>query len=589
MNEREWIRFELNGFMLNAGILGLIRVLEHLEATKGEDYKVEEDVLLVKATFFQEMDFAESVLDVLNKIYYKSPSSPVYQFDRRFKLIEFELKEKEENEEYEFSNNFKENLSWLKKSNFFNSRTSTLAKSYAILDSITGSDLTGLLTKVEGITKSKVKNTDNQMIEVYRELNKELSNPYVRRHLIAAWVGFRGLSEFYKNTLHVKENNGTISVTSNLDLVEQIGIGLMDDFIDYINEDQKYKKNWICGCCGEEKVREKSFKLSNMRHVLKDANRKSSVFWDFDEKKSKLCDKCAFLYKLMPLGFSYVQKLNQAIFINANHSIEILIAMNREIAIDDEGMSYSVVYNRLKSQKVKKYLSLLSNIQLVIKDFESENNGYRFNTIGADILDEVSFYEEKKRRDKFSAFHALSEVGMVQISKTEYINAYETVVDNIFNRKNHYALFYMLMRSGLTMDGTKQRKVAQYISDIQFNKNHIKGVENVKKTSYYLEMKRQARATGKRMDDVLTKMSRRSDSYSIRLLNALSVNNQEAFITLVQRLHVIYKVEIPAIVINGLTNPKTFRDVGNEYLLGISNIVKEYEPEKTKEGLNDEQ
>ena len=66
------------------------------------------------------------------------------------------------------------------------------------------------------------------------------------------------------------------------------------------------------------------------------------------------------------------------------------------------------------------------------------------------------------------------------------------------------------------------------------------------------------------------------------------MNNQDAFVTLVQRLHVVYKVEIPSIVVNGLFNPRTFKDVGNEYLLGISDIVKEKNDKDVKGGSKDE-
>lgn len=582
-----WIKFELNGFMINAGILGLVRILHHLKAEKGKDYLFDEDVLMVRADYFKEADFANAFLDVSNEIYYKS--SQVYQFERRFKIIKNELEKRNKDENYElFNENVKKNLEWLKTSNFFNQPNTTLAKGYDFLDLNKGSNLSELFKKVETIKKSKTNDSNEKLLEIYSDVENELLNLPVKQHLTAAGIGHGTLSSFYKNTFYIKESKGIISINSNSDLIECVKNDWVDNLVDYIDGEQKYSKNWICGNCSEEAVRDKAFSLSNMRSVLKDPKAKTSVFWDFNEKSSKLCDKCAFIYKLVPLGFSYIPGVEQAVFINANHSVETLVAMNTDVITDEDCLSYSTVYNKLKSQEIRKYLTLLSNMQLVIKDFKQSNYNYSFNVIGRDVLEEIVFYEEKERRDKFSSLHELSEKGVTKLSNGEFVNVYEEVINNIFNRRNHYSLFYTLMKSSFALENTYQKQLAGLVSSIQFDKNYIKGVENVKKTGHYLEMKKQARATGKAMNFVLTKSAKRVDSYSIKLLNALAVNNQDAFVTLVQRLHVVYKVEIPSIVVNGLFNPRTFKDVGNEYLLGISDIVKEKNDKDVKGGSKDE-
>lgn len=553
--ENEYVSLEMNGFVMNAGILGFIRFLEKLEAKKNEDFYIEEDRLLVRKEFLLSKDLTKGYIDTVMGLFYD---------DSHHALILKRISEVHSLME-------KEPLDETKLADVYSSLkidSKNLLKSLPYLE-----ERTGLMIKTTYEKLQKEKDFEKRYA-LLKEYETIMKNDEIKRHFSLASISIKVLSRIWSGIAFIHMAQGKLSLKSDKDMELLFEDEVIKGFNRYISADQKEKSKMKKICCECDASHNSSITLSILNDMMDDVNSKSSALWDYNKDLASLCPTCALAYLMSPLGFTKVG--DELLFVNANASLNFLVLANPQDLFysalkENEPVKF---HNQLLHVLLKKDLAQIDNIQVIRRNASR----YRFEILNLHVLRQI---ERSKNR-----LEALAKLRKIKL-KSRDINVYEEVVDNILHQRHQYNLLHMLFK--VSLQDSSAKYPIPFVFGIQLDKkkmwletqSKIEGGCNM--TPQQLEeVTEQARKNGVAMRLRLKEARKDSQSIVYRLLNALQSNNKHEFLNVAMRMHNSFGITLTPSFIKAINTEGLFQDMGYSYLLGLQNYPDKKEEEVKK-------
>ena len=575
MEIEQCLVLETNGFIMNAGILGFLRVLDHVQAVKGQDYDYNEYQLWIDKNYLLQLDLAQAYIETCNEQFY-----PLTHYARILTALKKvpHLAEQVKNE-----------ANWTKAEKTVAQQGVTevlkplesLVATKSLSNACAWLQAEGVLSEnlPELIKQAKKAKEFTEKIQLLELIEKQLLIPKVRETLCTVGVALRALSPFWVNKAFIKNSQGNIVVLSDQNMVDLLRDGVVQAFKDQLTTTAFTDK--ICPECDHPIPKnQKPANLSFMNDIADDISKKPSAFWNFDKTQAFLCDQCAFLYLLMPLGFTSMG--NELVFVNANTTIETLWLANQPLSgiVEMSNLTWTRICQQVIQRCIKKQVLQSDNIQVVIRTTEKSNQSYHFEVLSYDAL--AVLHESR------NLLEGLSKCYSFKLSSGDYWNVSESVILSILNHEPLYPIVHRLLR--LSLDSTYEtsaRIQLPLVFAIQQNKRskQLQGGTGMNSNQLYYGTKN-AMADGKKLNHHLTYVAKKDvGSVMYRLLNALQTNNKHDFLNTVLRLHTSYGLGLSTDFIKLLNEPSFFKDMGYAYLLGLKGVSDKNQSNEENEGV----
>lgn len=559
------IEISTGDFLKNAGIVGLKYLLDNSEADEEIHYGITEDGqnLWIDSDYAVNADWTQLYFDAFVKKY---GSSTVYQavLDKIDNILD-----KLENENWDISN--KENLKFIKEElKFVNDKL--LSNSYKsgfenIKQDIENPEVYEMLKS----SKLKENMEKEELHKRLQDLQKFLKQPLCKETFSMKSIIYNYINRFWDNKSFLLVANASKNMKKMFE----------EDFSEplklYVQKESKKSKDMCIDCNGQIDSKDR-VSIAFMKEQADDLNRKRSAFWNC-KVDAYLCPICAFVYSLVPLGFTLIGKT--FVFVNMNQDVIQLFAANPSsgklvhTAQQEENEKYSSWIARTIDLLLQEKSKQLGNIQVVTRGI-GENDRYTFDIIPRDIL--ILFNDEDIRMD----LNKLSKSPYVKVEK-DFWNVHENVTLNILRYHNQYQVINQLLKMAIESQATLFK--AKLIYDIQLKINLL---QKNKKNGGELMNRYMVREKGYELRNVLLKAKGSNDDACIRgtiyqLLNALSVGNVEHFMEVIMRIYCSTKLQVPSTFIEFLKDRDTFVEYGYAFLLGLQGSHYEKKEEKVND------
>ncbi len=559
------IEISTGDFLKNAGIVGLKYLLDNSEADEGIVYGITDDEqsLWIDSEYIENADWTQLYFNAFVKKY---GSSTAYQavLDKIDNILE-----KLENENWDIS--CKENLKFIKEElKFINGKV--LSNSYKsgfenIKQDIENSEVYELLKS------SKLK--ENMEKEELHKRLQDLKN-FLKQSLCKETFSMKSIIYNYINRFWDNKSFLLIANASK-DMKKIFDADFSEPLKLYVKKEDKKSKD-MCIDCNRQIDSKDRVSIAFMKEQADDLNRKRSAFWNC-KVDAYLCPICAFIYSLVPLGFTLVGKT--FVFVNMNQNVTQLLTVNPSsgklvyTAQQEENEKYSSWVARTIDLLLQEKSKELGNIQVVTRGI-GENERYTFDIMPRDIL---ILFNDKDVRDDLDK---LSKSPYVKVGK-DFWNIHENVILNILRYHNQYKIINQLLKIAIENEAILFK--ARVIYDIQLKINLL---QKNKKNGGELMNRYIIREKGYELRSVLLKAKGSNDDACIRgtiyqLLNALSVGNVEHFMEVIMRIYCSTKLQVPNTFIEFLKDRDTFVEYGYAFLLGLQGSHYEKKEEKIDE------
>lgn len=542
----EKIRFYLDDWLFNSGIIGFYNILKKSEdtVTVGENY----------------LEFSIEVLYNFEEKYFNYFISTYERNLTWYKIVSFEdrINSYEQNKFEEFDDKSLESV---------NKYISDIAKKFIKSNSyVAAFELLGIKDEMLSLEKQliplklkkgqtltdiipDIKNT----FDILRKIIDYLKKEEVKRYVAA------------KNVIYSIIKNGWNGIcflnpqTKEKDMYKDYREYFVKPAIEYFNAD-KSKYKYDCFVCGEE-IKDMKNDLSFLNAIGFDVNRKLSHVWNFNNDVA-VCPLCKLIYSCVPAGFSYA--IDSGIYVNDNFSMQNAIDVNNKIKREvlettdaNRSLTYRALVESMKDQFNTSTKYELADVQVV----RYVNEKYRFNIMTRNVLKLV--YECREELNN------LISSGYKEINT--YFNIYDMVLDSLFNSQNLYLLMHKMLLYKLTNSSNCYfyGKHVNNVIEINYKfMGRLEYMENTKndivttsnRCGYYL------RDAYKQKDPNTSKLS----GISYRLLNALKVNDKDMFMDTVLNCYLYVKRSVPPILLEVLKDEEdVFKTVGYAFISGL--------------------
>ncbi len=559
------IEISTGDFLKNAGIVGLKYLLDNSEADEGIVYGITDDEqsLWIDSEYIENADWTQLYFNAFVKKY---GSSTAYQavLDKIDNILE-----KLENENWDIS--CKENLKFIKEElKFINGKI--LSNSYKsgfenIKQDIENSKIYELLKS----SKLKENMEKEELHKRLQDLKNFLKQPLCKETFSMKSIIYNYINRFWDNKSFL------LIANASKDMKKIFDADFSELLKAYVLAEHNKSKD-ICIDCGRMLEAKEKISIAFMKEQADDLNRKRSAFWNC-KVDAYLCPVCAFVYSLVPLGFTLIGKTFA--FINMNQNATELLNANSSygklvhVAEQEENEKYSSWIARTIDLLLQEKSKELGNIQIVTRGI-GENDRYTFDIIHKEIL---ILFNDKDVRDDLDK---LSKVPYVKI-ENNFWNIHENVILNILKYHNQYEIINKLLR--MEIEDKKTLFKAGLVYNIQLKINLLRKKE---KNGGELMNRYMVREKGYELRNVLLKAKGSNDDACIRgtiyqLLNALSVGNVEHFMEVIMRIYCSTKLQVPNTFIEFLKDRDTFVEYGYAFLLGLQGSHYEKKEEKVDE------
>lgn len=559
------IEISTGDFLKNAGIVGLKYLLDNSEADEGIVYGITDDEqsLWIDSEYIENADWTQLYFNAFVKKY---GSSTAYQavLDKIDNILE-----KLENENWDIS--CKENLKFIKEElKFINGKI--LSNSYKsgfenIKQDIENSKIYELLKS----SKLKENMEKEELHKRLQDLKNFLKQPLCKETFSMKSIIYNYINRFWDNKSFL------LIANASKDMKKIFDADFSELLKAYVLAEHNKSKD-ICIDCGRMLEAKEKISIAFMKEQADDLNRKRSAFWNC-KVDAYLCPVCAFVYSLVPLGFTLIGKTFA--FINMNQNATELLNANSSygklvhVAEQEENEKYSSWIARTIDLLLQEKSKELGNIQIVTRGI-GENDRYTFDIIHKEIL---ILFNDKDVRDDLDK---LSKVPYVKI-ENNFWNIHENVILNILKYHNQYEIINKLLR--MEIEDKKTLFKAGLVYNIQLKINLLRKKE---KNGGELMNRYMVREKGYELRNVLLKAKGSNDDACIRgtiyqLLNALSVGNVEHFMEVIMRIYCSTKLQVPNTFIEFLKDRDTFVEYGYAFLLGLQGSHYEKKEEKVND------
>lgn len=326
----DFITIELgSSFLINAGILGFLKFLRHNNAEENVDFIIKGQYLYVSKSYMLEKDISNMYVDTIAEIFEKDTKfyNLISKKDYISSLISDEITK---DAEKIIKNYFSEFSKVIEKNSFKSAYI--IAESYENIISLNNDKIKEFKQEIE------LKNKNEKFCEIIKILNQTK----MYKVLLFKEIMYSKINLFFENTSFFLPANLKTPIENhyNKDFYEPLQQSIL-------SEKPKKKR---CIECSELSIQTRS--ISFMIDTTDDVARKKSYYWNCNPD-AFVCEKCAFLYSFVPLGFIFLGQ--DAVFINNNKSIVTLEKMmntyevKKENEIDGKSRFYKSFID-LKSQ-----------------------------------------------------------------------------------------------------------------------------------------------------------------------------------------------------------------------------------------------
>lgn len=555
----EEIKLLIGDFLKNAGLVGLKYLLDASDAEEEIDYGITEDKqgLWLDRQFVVNADWTDMYFKAFVKRYGELTNYQVV-LDKIGDILE-----KAGQPEWD-KKTCKEDLKFINEKMLSNSYQSGFTN---IKDQIENPDVYELLKS----HKLKENMEKEELCARLRQLTIFLQQPLCKETFSMKSIIYNYINRFWDGKSFLLRANASKNMKSVFD------VDFSEPFRRYAAADHKKAKDMCIDCDGKIDAKEK-VSIAFMKDQADDLTRKRSAFWNC-KVDAYLCPACAFVYSLVPLGFTLAGRT--FVFVNMNQNIDLLLQANSsdgKMAVDlkrKEKDRYSSwiagTINLLLQEKDRE----LGNIQVIARGM-GESDRYTFDVISKDIL--------KLLNDK-SIHNDLEQLGRYPYVKTgrEYWNVRETVILNLLRYHNQYEVIGKLLKMALEGEGFLFK--ASFVYDVQLRSSLARKKDKAMNTGGEVMNRYAVRERGYELRNALLGAKGTSDDACIRgtiyqLLNALSVGNVEHFMEVIMRVYCSTRLQVPDAFIEFLKDRDTFTEYGYAFLLGLQGSHYEKKEEK---------
>ena len=558
----EFIYFRTNDFLQNAGIVGLIRLLEFLEAEENEDYFIENSELKITRNYLLKIDLAQAYMDVfINKYYEDTQHAAVMgkieyleQLSKTDDFLSNKEQKKKVDEQFTFvrdkllSASYKSGYDILKNE----------GKDWNVLELLK-------IIKDEPDYSEKMKHL--------ADLKLLLNQNEMKETLAFKSIIYSRINMFWENKAFLYPQN------SKKNMKETLEKDFTNPLYDFVNRDKSKSKDY-CIACGESMGTKDKVSIAFMKDLSDDLARKKSAFWNF-KVDAYICPCCALLYAFVPLGF--VPMGPDMVFVNTNSNIKFLMQSNpvNNLTSDDtENEKWRVLYNKILQNQLKATKKRISNIQVVVRKKYEER--YNLNIIGKDVLGIMNLC--KNSLENLIKWASVKE-------RDNYINVYDSAVENIINHRNQYLLIGRLFK--ISVEQSSVLGCIHPLISIQRVQSESKirngGIIVNKKMLYYAckggDQLRNKISKDFNVDETDNKLR----GVTFKFLNTLQVGDQFGFMNMLLRLCTSYNMEVPSVFMSVFDSEEEFLSVAYSFLLGLKGgfYKKDSEKSETDENAQD--
>ena len=507
------IRLRMGDWLYNAGLVGLINILQHAEA--GDSLVIHDQSLEIDSTLLE--GFEDKYFD-----YFVDKYEKVMTFTnvkKRIQLIlNLDIDEKTLNKDY------KEDIKYIKDK----------LKNSAYKNILNIVPKNELKKPTQGFFQNLLILLDNEKKEI---LKKECIGYYDQKAKTS------------------KSPNAIIDkyINTNMLNIQKS----CDEILNYINEDtSKYK--FDCFSCGNP-IKSIDKGLSFMTNIFFDTSRKTSHVWNF-VSDIEMCPICSLVYFCVPAGFTTVY--GKGIYVNQNLSLNSAVAFNNriksEILKDHEvnrSLTYRGLINAINEQSNMGIKYELADMQVV----KYNDNQYRFNILSNKMLNIISNSKDD--------LNNIINCGFKEVNA--YFNIYELVIDRIFNNQNLFTLIHKLLIYKLTIPKDCRFSMRQLIRILNINLRIMEGMGDMEKSDkdmikqanasgYYLRQEYRGKGAKDKLNDI-----------SYRFLNALKTGNKNMFMDTLLNCYLYVQKTVPNIFLDALKDDEQYKTIGYAFVTGL--------------------
>ena len=551
----EFIEFHMGGIAKNAGLCGLVYILESLGAIENKDYVIGNNKIQIEKAYFDNVNWADAYIK--SHVGRFCGDLPIDRLiDRMKEILRLNSLEKDTKTKWtDICKKIKE------------METKRYGPAFSFIADISEEyrkKVNHILSLITSLDKKEIGSTNiKQLIEYFSEetIYEFLAFADIKLFLPAFWNNV----SFLNRSLYKKNNRKTY---------EDFFIKKMKT---YENEKYKTKGKSLCVECGNKTA--EYFNLGFINQI-NDAKRKTSQFWNMNNQ-SVVCPECAWIYTLMPLGFTKIG--GDFLFINVNGNLKDLIRLNRKNTyyIDEKAKGKSYLYQKVSIDMLEVYernsqygKNGRCGIQIDLR-ISDPKKGY-INEIS--ILDSSIIKIFHDCKSDFAKIY-----GKFIKCNDESINVYDQVITRLLNKQSLFQFLDQLMQISM------QNGI--YISSLY----HILSIESNRRKNDLMnqdKLKNNALIYGKKMREILVSNSGKDNKnlenklrgIVYKLQNSIRTNNSEYFTDVLINLYTSYGLSIPSFVIECLDNDKIFQIAGRAYLIGLT---QEFLTEKKENNKNE--
>lgn len=545
-------------FLKNAGIVGLWYLLEVSDAESGREYGMTDDKqgVWLEREFVKHADWTGLYFKAFVKRY-----GPLTVYRAALDKIDAIL-EKAEHVEWDKAD-CRDDLKFINEKLLSNSYRSGFEN---IRQDIENPEIYELLKT----SKLKENMEKEELCDRLRQLRKFLKQPLCEETFSMKSIVYNYINRFWDGKSFLLRANAAKDMKAMFDA------DFSEPLRKYASVGHEKAKEMCIDCSGKMDAKER-VSIAFMKDQADDLTRKRSAFWHC-KVDAWLCPVCAFVYSLVPLGFTLVGRT--FVFINMNRSVKDLLDANPargKLAQDseqEETEKYSSWLARTIDLLLKEKSRELGNIQVIARGM-GENDRYTFDVIAKDVLKLLNDKNIRQDLDR------LSQYPYIKIGR-DYWNIHENVILNLLRYQSQYAMINKLLKIALESEGNLFK--AAYVYDIQLRTNLLSGGKK-SEIGGKLMNRYGVRNEGYKLRRALLGAKGTDDDACIRgtvyqLLNALSVGNVEHFMEVIMRVYCSTRLQVPNVFIEFLKDRDTFVEYGYAFLLGLQGSHNEKKEEK---------
>lgn len=567
------ITLTLGDWLYNAGIVGLVNILEHSKEGTVSFNNQDVSFNLEELENFEDK-FFNYFIDTYEKTLAWSKVVSYKEKIESFKIEKFKNFDKDSLEGF---NKYVENLKKYLKNKSHISAYKLIKNKYPVLEKE---------KEIKKVNLKKKENVEDRIQEIKSIMAKIIevidfySEVESRKYIAGKNVIYTIIKNAWNGVSFSNTQNERVDKKTN-DYVYPIEI--RDIYLNYRNYFPKDAKQYIsldksnyeynCITC-DSKINNLDLEMNFLNLMGFDTDRKSSHAWNF-ENHIAICPICKLVYSCVPAGFNYVY--DRGIFINDNNSskniVDISTKLKYEIFADDNlnaNSTFKSIIIAIQEKTNDSFKYEMADIQVI----RYENEKYRFNILSKSMLKVIRESEEELNKIIRCKYEDKN-------NDKENFRPYEEVIKNIFNNANQFLLIHKLLVYKLGKPENTYYHLGHLKDIITINFNFLKGVGYMgdkEKKNIWIYNKE-----GKNLKEAYKDSENKLQGICYRLLNALKTNNSGMFMDVILNCYLYVGKQVPTFFTDCLKGNEELKTIGYSF---ISGLIDEKKSNGNEEGDN---